>query len=212
MIMRYAATAVIAAILGAAAVYAWLGPSKDELARLGAARETLSMEVKTLNERLRALESDKLALEKKGAESTAELDRMRSALAKATASAAEGEKLARKLEATGKGLDEAKARAAELNKSYEALLKEQKQLSASDAARTAELERIKKAFEEAQTEVARLTGARGIYTVQDGDHLSKIAAFFYHNANRWPDIFRANAFLISGPDLIYPRQVLIIPQ
>jgi len=49
MIMRYAATAVIAAILGVAAVYAWLGPS---------------MEVKTLNERLRALESDKLALEK----------------------------------------------------------------------------------------------------------------------------------------------------
>jgi nucleoid-associated protein YgaU len=236
-VARNAATAVIAAIIGGAVVYAWLAPTKDELARVSVARDTLSMEVKTLNERLRPLESDKLALEKKSAEFTAELDRMRTALAekeqalakarseseslakkfagmgvKVTASAAEREKLARELEATGKRLDEAKARAAELNKSYEALLKEQKQLAATDTARTAELERTKKALEEAQTEVARLTGARGIYTVQDGDHLSKIAVFFYHKGNRWPDIFQANAFLISSPDLIYPRQVLIIPQ
>jgi nucleoid-associated protein YgaU len=234
--MRYVAITVIAAIVGGAVVYAWLGPSKDELARVSVARDTLGMEVKTLKERLRPLESDKLALEKKSAEFTAELDRMRTALAekeqalataqseseslakklagigaKVTASAAEREKLARKLEATGEGLDEAKARAAKLNKSYEALLKEQKQLTAMDAAKTAELERTKKALEEAQGEVARLTGARGIYTVQDGDHLSMVAAFFYHDGNRWPDIFKANAFLISSPDLIYPRQVLIIP-
>ena len=60
--------------------------------------------------------------------------------------------------------------------------------------------------------MARLTGARGIYTVQDGDSLSTIAAFFYRNGQRWPDIVKANSFLISHPDLIYPKQVLIIPQ
>ncbi|MBM3357049.1 MAG: LysM peptidoglycan-binding domain-containing protein [Betaproteobacteria bacterium] len=132
--------------------------------------------------------------------------------AKVAASAAEREQLARKLAVTGKGLEEARSRAAQLNSSYEALLKEQKKRAASDAARDAELERTKKALEAAQEEVARLTGARGIYTVQTGDHLSKIAAFFYHKAHRWPDIFEANSFLISSPDLIYPQQVLIIPR
>ena len=47
--------------------------------------------------------------------------------------------------------------------------------------------------------------------MQDGDSLSKIAAFFYRRASRWPDILRANSHLIDKPDLIYPKQVLIIP-
>jgi nucleoid-associated protein YgaU len=81
-----------------------------------------------------------------------------------------------------------------------------------DQARRAGLENTRKAFEGTQADVARLTGARGIYTVQRTDSLSEIAAFFYHNGYRWPDIFKANAFLISHPDLIYPGMVLIIPR
>ena len=119
---------------------------------------------------------------------------------------------ARELSATAKTLEDAKARSASLNHAYEALLQEKSELSASGATRRAELARIKQAFEQAQSEVARLTGARGIYTVQNGDSLSKIAAFFYHHAYRWPDILRANSHLIDKPDLIYPKQVLIIPK
>lgn len=99
----------------------------------------------------------------------------------------------------------------ELNKAYESLLKDKSQLAASDAAHRAELERTRKAFEEVQGVIAQLTGARGIYTVQETDSLSKIAAFFYRDGLRWPDIFNANNHLIDHPDLIYPEQVLIVP-
>lgn len=50
------------------------------------------------------------------------------------------------------------------------------------------------------------------YTVKSGDTLSGIAEHFYHDANKWPDIYRANRTLIGGnPDLIHPGQVLTIP-
>ena len=50
------------------------------------------------------------------------------------------------------------------------------------------------------------------YTVKSGDSLSAIAEHFYSDANRWPDIYRANRTLIGGnPNLIHPGQVLTIP-
>jgi len=49
-----------------------------------------------------------------------------------TQTAAEREALARMAAATDQGLDEAKARAAALNKAYEALVKDQKQRAAMD--------------------------------------------------------------------------------
>lgn len=130
---------------------------------------------------------------------------------KAKASAAEGEALARKLGAAGQTLEQAQSRAAEIDKRYEALLVERTTLAERAARRRAELVETKRALEEAQGEVARLMGARGIYTVQNGDSLSAIAAFFYRDGFRWPDIFKANSYLISHPDLIYPMQLLIIP-
>jgi DNA repair protein SbcC/Rad50 len=295
--IHYAVIATIAAVAGGLLVFAFVAPSKDEVASIGAERDSLKTEVGVLEKRVGPLESDIQALQKKNAELASESDKLRAMLAekekslaeaqseresltqqlatieagvlkervgplkseiqglekknaelaseaeklratladkekalaeaaserqsltkelakvseKAAMSTAEREALARKADASGRGLDEAKARAAELNKAYEGLLKEQKQLAAMDAGRRAELERTKKSLEEAQAEVARLTGARGIYTVQTGDYLSKIAEFFYRNGNRWPDILKANSFLVSHPDLIYPRMVLIIP-
>jgi len=132
--------------------------------------------------------------------------------AKAHQASAAHASAARELGATAKTLEDAKARSAQLNRAYEALLQEKSELAASGAARRDELRRIREAFEQAQSEVARLTGARGIYTIQNGDSLSKIAAFFYHDGYRWPDILRANSHLIDKPDLIYPKQVLIIPK
>jgi nucleoid-associated protein YgaU len=49
------------------------------------------------------------------------------------------------------------------------------------------------------------------YTVAAGDSLSKIAKRVYGNATLWRRIFEANKDRIENPDLIYPGQVLRIP-
>lgn len=49
------------------------------------------------------------------------------------------------------------------------------------------------------------------YTVVSGDCLWKIAKKFYGDGNRWPDIYNANRDKIKNPNLIYPKQVFVIP-
>ena len=75
------------------------------------------------------------------------------------------------------------------------------------------LEGLRAELEEAQSELAYLTGAHGIYTVQPGDSLSSISAYFYRNGNRWPDVLEANSQIVGdNPDLIYTGMTLILPQ
>ncbi|MCC6177589.1 MAG: LysM peptidoglycan-binding domain-containing protein [Chloroflexi bacterium] len=50
------------------------------------------------------------------------------------------------------------------------------------------------------------------YTVVSGDTLSAIANHFYGAANEWPRLFEANRHQIANPNLIFPGQVLRIPQ
>jgi Dyp-type peroxidase family len=50
------------------------------------------------------------------------------------------------------------------------------------------------------------------YVVQPYDTLSAIAERFYGDASQWPRIFAANRGQISDPNVIYPGQVLHIPQ
>jgi len=50
------------------------------------------------------------------------------------------------------------------------------------------------------------------YTVASGDTLSAIAQQWYDSAALWPRIFEANRDQILDPDLIFPGQVLRIPQ
>lgn len=57
--------------------------------------------------------------------------------------------------------------------------------------------------------VIRNTG--GIYRVQDGDNLTKIAAKACGNGEKWIAIYEANRDLIADPDLIFTGQVLVIP-
>lgn len=49
------------------------------------------------------------------------------------------------------------------------------------------------------------------YTVVAGDSLRKIAKKHYGDESRWPAIFEANQPMIKKADLIYPGQVLRIP-
>lgn len=50
------------------------------------------------------------------------------------------------------------------------------------------------------------------YTVEKGDSLSKIAKRVYGKASYWRHIFEANKDHIKDPDLIYPGQVLRLPE
>jgi nucleoid-associated protein YgaU len=50
------------------------------------------------------------------------------------------------------------------------------------------------------------------YTVKKGDSLSKIAKREYGDAQKWHRIFDANRDTIKDADLIYPGQVIRIPE
>ncbi len=165
---------------------------RDQVAK---GSESLAQIEAAAAQREQQLRTDMDALGEQLAASTAERDRLRDQLA-----------------SISENLDQAKGRAAELNSLYEKSLMEQSTLAQQDAAVREDLEKLRKAFEEAQAEVARLAGARGIYTVQGNDNLWRIAHFFYRDGLRWQDVFEANSFLISHPDLIYTGQVLIIPK
>jgi len=50
------------------------------------------------------------------------------------------------------------------------------------------------------------------HTVNRGDTLSRIATEFYGDASKWPRVFEANRNQLAGPDVIFPGQVLRVPQ
>lgn len=52
---------------------------------------------------------------------------------------------------------------------------------------------------------------RTIYEVQSGDTLFSIAQYFYHDGNRFMEIYETNKNNIKNPDLIYMGQMLVIP-
>jgi len=56
----------------------------------------------------------------------------------------------------------------------------------------------------------RADSERTIVVVK-GDTLSKIAKREYGDAEKWHEIFKANADTIMNPDLIYPGQTLRLP-
>ena len=61
-------------------------------------------------------------------------------------------------------------------------------------------------------EVAEPAPEAVFYTVVKGDTLGKIAKEHLGSAARYPEIFEANQPMLKDPNLIYPGQVLRIPQ
>lgn len=51
----------------------------------------------------------------------------------------------------------------------------------------------------------------GTHTVVDDDTLWDLAQFYYQNPYEWRVIFEANRDSIADPNLIYPREVFVIP-
>ncbi len=54
-------------------------------------------------------------------------------------------------------------------------------------------------------------GDQWLYTVKNGDSLSRIAKQHLGNENRWREIYELNRDKIKNPNLIYPGQVLRMP-
>jgi nucleoid-associated protein YgaU len=61
-------------------------------------------------------------------------------------------------------------------------------------------------------EVVEAAPEATFYTVESGDTLGAIAKRHYGDASRYPEIFEANKPMLKDPNLIYPGQVLRIPQ
>jgi len=183
--------------------------SREELTVKAKAFEEASSELQSLKARLQEMEA-------KSTQLSAENQKLAGKLSAVTAErsnlSAEQKTLQTEVVTTGKDLDQAKQRVVDLNKSYGVLLAEKDKLVSTSAKRKAELEDARKALEAAQEEVARLAGARGIYTVQEFDSLSSIAAFFYRDGARWPDVYKANSFIVKNPDHLDAGMVLIIPK
>ncbi|WP_296316821.1 LysM peptidoglycan-binding domain-containing protein [Winogradskyella sp. UBA3174] len=49
------------------------------------------------------------------------------------------------------------------------------------------------------------------HTVASGDTLGKIAKHYYSDAMKYKKIFAANSDILKSPDVIHPKQELIIP-
>ncbi|MES9881834.1 MAG: LysM peptidoglycan-binding domain-containing protein, partial [Sedimenticola sp.] len=124
----------------------------------------------------------------------------------------ERDHLYQKVSVTSSELNQIRNRASELNGQYRLMLNKHAKLTDDDAAKRAALNDMRLTLEDTQNEVARLTGARGIYTIQAGDSLSSIAAFFYRDGNQWSNIWKANKYMLPKPDLLYAGMVLIVPQ
>ena len=50
------------------------------------------------------------------------------------------------------------------------------------------------------------------YTIKSGDSLSKVAGEVYGDVHKWKALFEANREVIKDPDLIYPGQIIRIPE
>lgn len=61
-------------------------------------------------------------------------------------------------------------------------------------------------------DVVEAAPAATFYTVESGDTLGAIAKRHYGDASRYTEIFEANQPMLKDPNLIYPGQVLRIPQ
>lgn len=49
------------------------------------------------------------------------------------------------------------------------------------------------------------------HVVKSGESLSKIAKHYYGDPMKYKKIFTANSNILNNPDVIYPDQVLVIP-
>ncbi len=171
--------------------------------------EKENQRAETAIQRQQDLEKDKMALNEKLQALDLELANNRAQQQDLNAN---NKSLKNRMVQTGELLDQARNKATQLNSDYKSMVQKQQLLAKVNESHRSALESAHAKLQVSQAKVARLSGARGTYTVQPNDSLSSIAAFFYRDGNYWSRIWKANRYMLAKPDLIYTGMVLIIPQ
>jgi nucleoid-associated protein YgaU len=122
-------------------------------------------------------------------------------------------------------LDQARKKVDELELELEALTKKLQELETEYAAVKKQVQTLTWANEvlvkelEAAYETREVgdpgllpEGTRGIYTVRQGESLSRIAKAFYGDPGRWRDLVEANKDKIPDPDMVEPGTIILIPE
>ena len=86
-------------------------------------------------------------------------------------------------------------------------LNEYKEYTAKEVVETKNKKKTKKTNSSNKTN----PNNKGTYTVVSGDSLWKISKKYYGDGTKWTKIYNANKDKIKNPNLIYPKQVLTIP-
>ncbi len=103
---------------------------------------------------------------------------------------------------------EARERALAANRDY---LQRYAQAKRSGSDGTPALAEARARLFHAQSLLAELEGARGVYTITAQDTLSRIAARTLGNGNLWVRIYSANRHVLDDPDRLTPGVTLVIP-
>ncbi|GMQ76572.1 MAG: hypothetical protein BMS9Abin01_1854 [Gammaproteobacteria bacterium] len=122
-------------------------------------------------------------------------------------------------------LDQARKKVGELELALETLTKKLQELETEYAtikkqvqtltwANEVLVKELEAAYENREAESPGLLpeGTRGIYTVRQGESLSRIAKAFYGDPGRWRDLVEANKEKIPDPDMVEPGTIILIPE
>jgi len=76
----------------------------------------------------------------------------------------------------------------------------------------ARIDKVDESITVAEDDESESESESEMYVVEKGDTLWAIATATYGHGSRYPEIFEANKPMLTDPDLIFPGQVLRIPQ
>lgn len=80
-----------------------------------------------------------------------------------------------------------------------------------DPALLAELDRLSERLRTQQLLVAGASAASGLYRLRAEDTLARVAARFYGDGGRWPQLYSANGHILDNPDRVIPGLTLVLP-
>lgn len=80
-----------------------------------------------------------------------------------------------------------------------------------DQALLAERDRLSERLRTQQLLVAGASAASGLYRLRAEDTLARVAARFYGDGGRWPQLYSANGHILDNPDRVIPGLTLVLP-
>lgn len=80
-----------------------------------------------------------------------------------------------------------------------------------DPALLAERDRLTERLRTQQLLIAGASAASGLYRLRAEDTLAQVAARFYGDGGRWPQLYSANGHILDNPDRVIPGLTLVLP-